>query len=588
MPGTGPSRPALIAAASVLAALIVAPAARAAPGDLFVTDAGAFGGGGGVISVSLPAGTQTAVASGGGFLDPAGILIQPDDSLIVSDFASFGTGTGSLIRVDPASGTQNVVSTGGSFVDPWGLAPAGDGAVYVADPNAFGGPGGVVRVDLATGTQSTISSGGSFVDPLGLAAGPGGLLYVVDQSAFGGGGGVISLDPATGTQKTVSSAGSFVDPVGLLVLASGQIVVADQNPFGTSRLIRVDPATGTQTLLSDAGSLTAPRGMAVGIDGRILVADQNAFGGTGGVIAVDPATGTQSTLASASNFSDPAGIAAVQNKPPTADFTASPQPGLSGEPITFDASRSSDPDGPLADYSWDLDGDGTFETDGGAAPTLTNTFAKAGNPRVSLRVTDSNGATADSSRTLTIYDVLPPVLGKALDLLPVSGKVFYSLPGATTFQELKDGEQVPVGSTVDATDGRVRVVATDGFKAAGSGLFYGGVFVLRQREVRFAPAEMVLADRVHPGAVGIARASRRRRKKLTTRRLWGVARANFRTRGRFASATVRGTQWVTTDLPTGTRIHVRRGSVAVRDFAQHKSIVLQAGKSYFAKRLPRR
>jgi len=160
---------------------------------------------------------------------------------------------------------------------------------------------------------------------------------------------------------------------------------------------------------------------------------------------------------------------------------------------------------------------------------------------------------------------------------------YRSVPGATTFQELKDGEQVPVGSTVDATDGRVRVVATDGFKAAGSGLFYGGVFVLRQREVRFAPAEMVLADRVHPGAVGIARASRRRRKKLTTRRLWGVARANFRTRGRFASATVRGTQWVTTDLPTGTRIHVRRGSVAVRDFAKHKSIVLQAGKSYFAK-----
>ena len=33
--------------------------------------------------------------------------------------------------------------------------------------------------------------------------------------------------------------------------------------------------------------------------------------------------------------------------------------------MTFDASASADPDGTIAKYEWDLDGNGTYETDTG-------------------------------------------------------------------------------------------------------------------------------------------------------------------------------------------------------------------------------
>jgi PKD domain-containing protein len=86
--------------------------------------------------------------------------------------------------------------------------------------------------------------------------------------------------------------------------------------------------------------------------------------------------------------------AAASNHVPTATFTVSPTPARTGKPVTFDASGSSDPDGPLAKFEWDFDGDGTFEVDNGATPTATHTFARGGVYDVGLRVTDPIGASA--------------------------------------------------------------------------------------------------------------------------------------------------------------------------------------------------
>ena len=35
-----------------------------------------------------------------------------------------------------------------------------------------------------------------------------------------------------------------------------------------------------------------------------------------------------------------------------------------GQTVGFDGSASTDPDGPIAKYEWDIDGDGTFERTG--------------------------------------------------------------------------------------------------------------------------------------------------------------------------------------------------------------------------------
>jgi hypothetical protein len=78
-----------------------------------------------------------------------------------------------------------------------------------------------------------------------------------------------------------------------------------------------------------------------------------------------------------------------------------------------------------------------------------------------------------------------------------------------------------------------------------------------------------------------AQASRRSRRRI--RRLRGNGSGRFRTRGRYSSATVRGTDWTVTDRCDGTLTTVKRGRVSVRDFRRRKTITVRAGKRYLAK-----
>jgi PKD repeat protein len=109
------------------------------------------------------------------------------------------------------------------------------------------------------------------------------------------------------------------------------------------------------------------------------------------------------------NFGDTASATQavlVENRAPTASFTATPNPVLSGASTSFDATSSSDPDGTVANYEWDLDGNGTYETTGVGATTTTS-YATPGERTVGLRVTDGNGAAATTTRTVTIQNRAP-------------------------------------------------------------------------------------------------------------------------------------------------------------------------------------
>ena len=75
------------------------------------------------------------------------------------------------------------------------------------------------------------------------------------------------------------------------------------------------------------------------------------------------------------------------NRRPVARFTATPNPTRIGQSVTFNGSTSSDPDGSITRYRWDLDGNGTFETDTGSSPTATHTYGAEGTVNVQLRVT---------------------------------------------------------------------------------------------------------------------------------------------------------------------------------------------------------
>ena len=92
--------------------------------------------------------------------------------------------------------------------------------------------------------------------------------------------------------------------------------------------------------------------------------------------------------------------------PPVASFLAAPNPALVGRDVDFDGSASSDESG-IARFEWDLDGDGTFETDTGPTATTARAYAAPGDYTVGLRVTDAVGLTAVALKPLRI-NALPP------------------------------------------------------------------------------------------------------------------------------------------------------------------------------------
>lgn len=75
-----------------------------------------------------------------------------------------------------------------------------------------------------------------------------------------------------------------------------------------------------------------------------------------------------------------------------------------GVPKHFSARPSTDGDGSIVRYEWDLDGNGSFETDTGAAPEATTTYGNTDPTTIRLRVTDDDGA---SDTTLMALEKSP-------------------------------------------------------------------------------------------------------------------------------------------------------------------------------------
>lgn len=87
------------------------------------------------------------------------------------------------------------------------------------------------------------------------------------------------------------------------------------------------------------------------------------------------------------------------NAAPEAGMTVSTQRPVTGDRVIFNASPSSDPEGSLARYEWDVDGDGRTDATG---RTANHTYADPGAKQVTLTVTDSAGNTDSAVRTLDV------------------------------------------------------------------------------------------------------------------------------------------------------------------------------------------
>ncbi|HKP60093.1 MAG TPA: PQQ-dependent sugar dehydrogenase [Polyangiales bacterium] len=92
-----------------------------------------------------------------------------------------------------------------------------------------------------------------------------------------------------------------------------------------------------------------------------------------------------------------------ENRPPVASFEATPSSGAVPLTAAFDATGSSDPDpGDTLTFAWDLDGDGEF--DDASGPSADFVYTTSGAREVGLRVTDSRGAQAGATRSISAGD----------------------------------------------------------------------------------------------------------------------------------------------------------------------------------------
>jgi hypothetical protein len=173
-----------------------------------------------------------------------------------------------------------------------------------------------------------------------------------------------------------------------------------------------------------------------------------------------------------------------------------------------------------------------------------------------------------------------PTTAKFVDARVVSGTVLIQVPGSKVPVTLRSGDVIPVGSIVDARRGRVRITIALPNGTLQSSDFYQGIFKVTQ--AKNGLATMTLRGGSF-AKCGRAAAVHSAKSKKVIRQLWGAGSGKFRTKGRFAAASIRGTTWDTIDRCDGTLVKVTQGRVVVRDLKKKRNVPLKKGQSYLAK-----
>jgi hypothetical protein len=188
-----------------------------------------------------------------------------------------------------------------------------------------------------------------------------------------------------------------------------------------------------------------------------------------------------------------------------------------------------------------------------------------------------------------LASVLPsPTLGVTGNVALAGGVVLVKLPGSATFVALTRARQLPFGTIIDATNGRVTVTTIGPHGRPQTITFYEGELRLTQGRNGVVVATLVGGDfsvcptareRSHIARAASSRASR----KHTVRKLWAEGHGSYSTKGNYAAGAVLGTRWLTVDMCGGTLIRVASDRVAVTNLVNHRRVTVKAGHSYLAK-----
>jgi streptogramin lyase len=224
---------------------------------------------------------------------------------------------------------------------------------------------------------------------------------------------------------------------------------------------------------------------------------------------------------------------------------------------------------------------------GGLVPgTLYHYRVVATSPSGTTPGQDAFFTSAPSSGSDPNGGVPVPQLGRTAVVSAAAGTIRVRLPGSAKVVVLTGAAAIPSGSVVDARAGTLMLdTALDARGRRQAARFHGAIFrlslakkggmvdlTLTQRPSGCVPA------RARPRSASAARA------KKPPVSLWGKdSKGKYRTHGRNSVATVRGTEWVTTETCSGTLTGVVKGAVSVLDLRTHRTKLVRAGHRYLAR-----
>lgn len=278
-----------------------------------------------------------------------------------------------------------------AFLASLALAPVAPGVVQpAAAATTFTVPGGPIRPGQAVEFRATVSCAAPVVCSWTAGDGaslPDGGVFAHQYAALGTYPVTLTVDPDPGTSGDETSETENVS------------VVANRVPTGTIRVVPSLPVAGQAVQL--AVDAVDPDGDPITYAWDV---DENGTADSALPTAgfTQPFAGVRTvrvTLGDAFGGSTLVAQVVRVTAFPFAAFAIDPLTPVAGQAVTF-TSSSQDPDGPLTEQVWDLDGDAVY-TDA-AGPVAQRAFPAAGVYPVSLRVRDADGVASFAFRDVPV------------------------------------------------------------------------------------------------------------------------------------------------------------------------------------------
>jgi virginiamycin B lyase len=504
----------------------------------------------------------------GGGSDPRGITTGPDGALWFAEGTDdkIGRITTNLVVTDEFSVSGNNMRE---------ITAGPDGNLWFTKSSSPGAIGRITTAGVDTDFPTTAGQ------PTGIATGPDGNIWF----AAGENPGAIGRITTSGA-ITLFTSGLTTNaaPRDIVAGAGGNLYFTENaNP---GRLGQITTAGAIGEFTTGLTGASGPWGIASGADGNIWFTENtgNRVGrlnfAPGAV--TDPATqigasdamlaGTVTPRSQATTYNFDWGLTAAYG---SSTATATAGSGASAQSVTAVISGLA----PATTYHFRLVATNAAGTTLGA----DQSFATVAPAPFAVPVALQPPALAPSLPPATLPPATRPVLGKSATVAAASGEILVQLPGSGTYLPLSAASTVPVGTTIDATRGTLKL--TNIKNSTGklqTGRFWGGVFSFRQTRGKQGTTVLTLAAPLSCSKSRLHTASATANKRM--RQLWGKDNnGRFVTRGRSAVATVRGTAWFTRDTCEGTLVSVTRGSVAVRDLVRKVTVIVSAGHKYLAR-----